>query len=73
MIKSHRFFAPGYQLLIQHVEHLQERAVGRDPFDLIGDEFPFVGGALLTPYLECEIHIPYLFGVTVLFATRGYL
>ena len=40
-----------HQLLVQLVEHLQERTVGRDVVNLVGLEMSFGFGVLLPPYM----------------------
>ena len=45
------------ELLVEDVEHLEERAVGRDVADLICLEAALCCGVFLTPYMKCEVHL----------------
>jgi hypothetical protein len=44
------------ELLVEHVEHLEEAHVGADVGDLVDDELAGVAGAGLAPDLQGEIH-----------------
>ena len=44
------------QLLVEDVEHLQERAIRRDVLDGIGLEVALGGGVFLAPNMQSEIH-----------------
>ena len=44
-------FGVSRQVIVQDIEHLEERGVGRDIIDLIGLECSLGLGVLLTPYL----------------------
>ena len=46
----------GGELGVKDVEHLEERAVGRDVGDVVGLKSTFGSGVCLPPYMECEIH-----------------
>ena len=45
------------QLLVQDVQHLEERSVLFDSGDVIGLKMTLLLGVLLTPYLQIEFHI----------------
>ncbi|MNL73353.1 hypothetical protein D3C87_1988050 [compost metagenome] len=57
VIECDRLFSFMNQLLIQYVEHLQERHFRRDIFYLIGFEATLNLSILLTPYFQRQIHI----------------
>ena len=42
-----------HQLFVQHVQHFQERHIGRNVGHFVFLEFAFGIGTGLTPYLEC--------------------
>ena len=44
------------ELLVHDVEHLEEGHVGADVLRLVGDEAPLVGGVLLPPDVQGEVH-----------------
>jgi hypothetical protein len=44
------------QLLVQDVEHLQERRVGRDVLDVVGDHLPGGGRGGLPPHPYLDVH-----------------
>ena len=56
-VERDRLDAVGLQLLVEHVEHLEERHVVADVTDRVGLETPSGGRVVLTPDLECEIHL----------------
>jgi len=49
-----------HKLLVEHIEHLQERAAGRHILDTIFDELTGLFGTTLTPnlqiYVYCSFH-----------------
>ena len=48
--------SPGLQVLVEQVQHFQERHVRRHVLHLVGDEFPGRLRVLLPPNFECEVH-----------------
>ena len=51
VVECHRLLAFVNKVIVQDIEHLEERGVGRDIIDLIGLECSLGLGVLLTPYL----------------------
>jgi hypothetical protein len=45
------------QLLVEDVEHLEERGVLADAGDLVGHHLARAPGVLLTPDMEGEVHV----------------
>ena len=56
VVEGHGLLALVDEVVVQDVEHLEERGVGRDVFNLVGLESTLGFGVFLTPYLQCEIH-----------------
>ena len=51
VVEGHGLLALVYEVVVQDVEHFEERGVGRDVLHLVGLEGPFGFSVLLTPYL----------------------
>ena len=51
VVECHGLLALVDQVVIQDVEHLEERGVGRDVFDFVSFETTLCFSVLLTPYL----------------------
>lgn len=58
VVERHRFFALVYQVVVQDIEHFEERRVFGDIVHLVRLEPAFCLGVRLTPYLKFEIHRP---------------
>ena len=56
VVEGDRILAALQKLLVQDVEHLQERHVLGDALEQVGEEGALVGGVLLAPDLEGEVH-----------------
>ena len=56
-LDGHRVAAFPDQLLIEDIEHLEERCILLDTADVVGLEMSFCLGVFLTPYLKIEFHI----------------
>ena len=63
-LNSHRIITFPDELLVQDVEHLEERSVLLDSRDVVGLKMTLFTGVLLTPYLKIEIHIRLFFVVS---------
>ncbi len=57
VLEGHRLLAAGDQLLVQEVEHLEERHVLGDVVELVGLERARGLGAVLTPDLQGQLHL----------------
>ena len=57
VVEGHRLFATDRELLIQHVEHLQEGHVFGDVLDLVGDHLALGGGVGLPPNPKSDVHL----------------
>ena len=61
VVEHYRLLTLVYQLLIEHVKHLQERAAGRHVFYAIFDELARLFRTTLTPnlqvYIDCRFHM----------------
>ena len=55
-VKDNGFLALVDELLVEHVEHLEERAAGRDVLDTVGLERTGLFGRALTPDLEVYVY-----------------
>src|SRR5690606_27097466 len=55
VIERDRLFAALDELLVEDVEHLEERSVGRNVPDLVGDERARALGVLLAPDVEGQV------------------
>lgn len=52
------------ELLVENVEHLQERSVLLDTGNMIGLKMTLCLGVLLTPYLQVEFHLRLVFVIS---------
>ena len=60
IVEHHGLFTLVYELLVEHIEHFEERGAGGDVIEVILDELPGFLGPTLTPNLEvyanCSFH-----------------
>ena len=54
VVKDERLLVGLDELLVEDVQHLQERGVARDILHLKGIKVTLSRGAILTPYFQCE-------------------
>ena len=57
VLECDRLLAAGRQVLVQDVEHLEERHVGRHAVDVVGDESSRRAPILLPPDSQAEFHL----------------
>ena len=58
-IDSDRIHTFPDQLLIENIEHFEERSIFLNTFYMIGFKMSLAFGILLTPYLKIEFHLAY--------------
>jgi hypothetical protein len=56
-VEGDRVIPGQHQLLIEHIEHLQERHVGGDVVEVVGDHAARVLAVLLAPYSQGDLHL----------------
>src|SRR5579884_2280799 len=56
VVERHRLLASGHELLVQHVQQLEERHVGRQIRDLVAHEPAPGRGTRLAPHVQDELH-----------------
>ena len=57
VLEGNGLFALGDEVLVEDIEHLEERHVGVDVFQLIGLETALVPGVLLPPDVKRQPHL----------------